>query len=187
MAARGGRVRPRRGRDLKGRCLTFAEREEIALARAGGESMRAIARRLGRSPSTISRELSRNTGRAGCYQATTAQAYVRASRPKPSKLVTNLQLRRKVEEDLRRRYSLEQIVGRLRREFPDDPEMRVSPETIYQSLYLQSRGALRRARRSERLRSLFKPFLDVFGRHDWHQVDRRIHPHEERLRDRRNL
>jgi transposase, IS30 family len=145
LRAEGG-VRPRRGRDLKGRCLTFAEREEIAVARAGGESMRAIARRLGRSPSTISRELSRNTGRAGCYRATTAhaQAYVRASRPKPSKLVTNLELRRKVEEDLRRRYSPEQIVGRLRRQFPDDPEMRVSPETIYQSLYVQSRGALRR-------------------------------------------
>ena len=57
-----GGVRPRRGRDLKGRCLTFSEREEIAVARAGGESMRSIARRLGRSPSTISRELSRNAG-----------------------------------------------------------------------------------------------------------------------------
>ena len=145
LRAEGG-VRPRRGRDLKGRCLTFAEREEIALGRAGGESMRAIARRLGRSPSTISRELGRNCDRGGGYRATTAhaQAYVRASRPKPAKLATNLKLRRKVEEDLRRRYSPEQIVGRLRRQFPDDPEMRVSPETIYQSLYVQSRGALRR-------------------------------------------
>ena len=145
LRAEGG-VRPRRGRDLKGRCLTFAEREEIALGRAGGESMRAIARRLGRSPSTISRELGRNGDRGGGYRATTAhaQAYVRASRPKPAKLATNLKLRRKVEEDLRRRYSPEQIVGRLRRQFPDDPEMRVSPETIYQSLYVQSRGALRR-------------------------------------------
>ena len=145
LRAEGG-VRPRRGRDLKGRCLTFSEREEIAVARAGGESMRSIARRLGRSPSTVSRELSRNADRAGCYRATTAHAlaYVRASRPKPSKLVTNVALRRKVEEDLRRRYSPEQIVGRLRRQFPDDPEMRVSTETIYQSLYVQSRGALRR-------------------------------------------
>jgi IS30 family transposase len=145
LAAAGG-VRPRRGRDLKGRCLTFSEREEIALARAGGESMRSIARRLGRSPSTISRELARNAGRADCYRATTAHAlaYERASRPKPAKLATNLPLRRKVEEDLLRRYSPEQIVGRLRRQFPEDPEMRVSPETIYQSLYVQSRGALRR-------------------------------------------
>jgi transposase, IS30 family len=121
LRAEGG-VRPRRGRDLKGRCLTFGEREEIALAGAGGESMRAIARRLGRSPSTISRELGRNCDRGGGYRATTAhaQAYVRASRPKPAKLVTNVELRRKVEEDLRRRYSPEQIVGRLRRQFPDD-------------------------------------------------------------------
>jgi IS30 family transposase len=139
-------IRPRRGRDLKGRCLTFAEREEIAVGRAGGESMRAIAGRLGRSPSTISRELARNTGRAGGYRATAAHvlAYQRAGRPKPAKLQTNLKLRRQVEEDLCRRYSPEQIVGRLRRLFPDDPEMRVSPETIYQSLYVQSRGALRR-------------------------------------------
>jgi IS30 family transposase len=145
LAAENG-IRPRRGRDLKGRCLTFREREEIALGRAGGESMRAIARRLGRSPSTISRELQRNAGRAGCYRATTAHAlaYERAGRPKPAKLAVNRQLRSKVEEDLRRRYSPEQIVGRLRRQFPDDPEMRVSAETIYQSLYVQSRGALRR-------------------------------------------
>ena len=63
LRAEGG-VRPRRGRDLKGRCLTFSEREEIAVGRAGGDSMRAIARRLGRSPSTISRELQRNAGGA---------------------------------------------------------------------------------------------------------------------------
>ena len=139
-------IRPRRGRDLKGRCLTFAEREEIAVGRAAGESMRAIAGRLGRSPSTISRELARNAGRAGGYRASAAHAlaYERAGRPKPAKLATNLKLRRQVEEDLCRRYSPEQIVGRLRRHFPDDPEMRVSPETIYQSLYVQSRGALRR-------------------------------------------
>ena len=145
LAAEGG-IRPRRGRDLKGRCLTFAEREEIAVARAGGESMRSIAGRLGRHPSTVSRELARNCDRAGAYRATTAhaRAYERASRPKPSKLHTNLKLRRQVEEDLRRRYSPEQIVGRLRRQFPDDPQMRVSAETIYQSLYVQARGALRR-------------------------------------------
>ncbi|HEY5342249.1 MAG TPA: IS30 family transposase [Solirubrobacteraceae bacterium] len=145
LRAEGG-VRPRRGRDLKGRCLTFSEREEIAVARAGGESMRSIARRLGRSPSTISRELQRNANAAGGYRATTAHAlaYERASRPKPAKLATNLVLREKVEQDLRRRYSPEQIVGRLRQDFPQNQEMWVSHETIYQSLYVQSRGALRR-------------------------------------------
>src|SRR5450755_4443817 len=146
LAAAGG-VRPRRGRDLKGRCLTFSEREEIALGRAGGQSIRLIAGRLGRSPSTVSRELRRNAGCSGqAYRATTANAlaYERAGRPKPAKLATNLELRRKVEDDLQRRYSPEQIVGRLRRELPDEPKMRVSTETIYQSLYVQSRGALRR-------------------------------------------
>jgi len=146
VAACGG-VRPRRGRALKGRCLSFAEREEIALGRARGETIRVIARRLGRSPSTISRELTRNADRCdGGYRATTAHAlaYERASRPKPAKLATNLALRELVQDDLRRRFSPEQIAGRLRRRFPDDPEMWVSTETIYQSLYVQSRGALRR-------------------------------------------
>jgi IS30 family transposase len=146
VLAEAGGVRPRRGRGLKGRCLTFAEREEIALGRAAGESMRSIADRLGRSPATISRELERNLDRQGRYRATAAHAlaYGRASRPKPAKLVTNLVLREKVEQDLEKKYSPEQITGRLRREFPDDPEMRVSPEAIYQSIYVQSRGALRR-------------------------------------------
>jgi IS30 family transposase len=142
-----GGVRPRRGRDLQGRCLMFGEREEIAVARAAGESVRSIAARLGRSPSTVSRELRRNVdGRGGAYRASTAHAlaYDRASRPKPAKLAVNLVLRRHVEQDLQKRYSPEQIAGRLRTEFPDQPEMRVSTETIYQSLYVQSRGALRR-------------------------------------------
>ena len=141
-----GGVRPRRGRDLKGRSLTYAEREQIALGRAAGESIRAIAARLGRSPSTVSRELRRNAGGNGAYRATVAHAlaYGRASRPKPAKLRTNLVLRKHVEHDLEKRYSPEQIAGRLRLAFPDDPEMWVSTETIYQSLYVQSRGALRR-------------------------------------------
>ena len=141
-----GGVRPRRGRGLLGRCLTFTEREEIAIARARGQGIRQIANSLGRSPSTISRELQRNVEGTKSYRATTAHAlaYQRASRPKPAKLATNLVLRAKVEKDLERKYSPEQITGRLRVQFPDDPEMHVSPETIYQSLYVQSRGVLRR-------------------------------------------
>jgi len=141
-----GGVRPRRGRGLLGRCLTFAEREEIAIAHARGQGVRQIAHSLGRSPSTISRELQRNVQGTKGYRATTAHAlaYERASRPKAAKLVTNLVLRAKVEKDLEKKYSPEQITGRLRVEFPDDLEMQVSPETIYQSLYVQSRGALRR-------------------------------------------
>lgn len=139
-------MRPRRGRDLAGCCLSFAEREEIALGRAAGETVRVIAARLGRSPATVSRELARNTDGQGRYRATTAHAlaYDRASRPKPAKLHTNLALRRLVEQDLATKYSPEQIAGRLRRQHPDDPGMWVSHETIYQALYVQSRGALRR-------------------------------------------
>ena len=145
VIANGG-VRPRRGRNLKGRCLTFAEREEIALGRASGASIRSIAARLGRSPATISRELWRNAEPGGVYRASNAHAaaWVRASRPKPAKLASNVVLRAMVEQDLEKKYSPEQIAGRLRVEFPDDPEMWVSHETIYQSLYVQSRGALRR-------------------------------------------
>ena len=122
------------------------EREEIALGRARGESVRCIARGLGRAPSTVSRELSRNADRRGDYRATSAHAlaWQRASRPKPAKLWVNQRLREIVEHLLERRYSPEQIAGRLRVQFPDDPEMWVSTETIYQSLYVTSRGALRR-------------------------------------------
>ena len=139
-------IRPRRGRGLKGRCLTFSEREEIALGRARGESVRCIARQLRRSPSTVSRELSRNGDRHGEYRATVAHAlaWQRAARPKPAKLWVNQRLREIVEDLLERRYSPEQIAGRLRVKFPADPEMWVSTETIYQSLYVTSRGALRR-------------------------------------------
>jgi hypothetical protein len=121
IVAAGG-VRPRRGRDLQGRYLSFSEREEIALGRAAGESVRCIARRLGRSPSTVSRELARSADRRGEYRATTAhaQAWERASRPKPAKLVVNGRLRELVQQDLQHKYSPEQIAGRLRLAFPDD-------------------------------------------------------------------
>jgi len=145
VIANGG-VRPRRGRDLKGRCLSFSEGEQTAVWRAAGASVRTIVARLGRSPSTVSRELRRNQEAGGGYRASSAQAiaYHRASRPKAAKLATNMALRAVVEQDLEKKYSPEQITGRLRLQFPGDPEMRVSPETIYQSQYVQSRGALRR-------------------------------------------
>jgi len=145
LAASGG-IRPRRGLNLKGRCLSLREREEIALARAADESIRSIAARLGRHPSTISRELSRNSGRDGRYRATAAHAsaYHRASRPKHGKLVSNPVLRQRVQQDLTKRYSPEQIVGRLRLEFPDDPNMHIAVETIYRSLYLPFCGGLHR-------------------------------------------
>ena len=135
------------GTQLEGRYLSFAEREEIALARAAGESIRGIARRLGRSPvDDFSRAAAATPQPPGRYRATSAHAaaWVRASRPKPAKLATNLVLREMVEQYLQKKYSPEQIAGRLRVKFPDDPEMWVSTETIYQSLYVQSRGALRR-------------------------------------------
>jgi transposase, IS30 family len=126
--------------------LTFAEREEIVLLRASGESIRAVARRLGRSPSTISRELRRNADHHGEYRPSRAHAlaWQRAARPKPAKLAVNLALRETVERDLARKYSPAQIAARLRMRFPTDPEMWVSTETIYQSLYVSSRGALKR-------------------------------------------
>ncbi len=100
-AAAAGGVRPRRGRALQGRYLSFAEREEIALARAGGESMRRIASRLGRSPSTISRELVRNHAQGGGYRASTAHALATGGPAgrRPAKLATNLALREHVERD----------------------------------------------------------------------------------------
>ena len=145
LAASGG-IRPRRGRNLKGRCLSFRDREEIAVARAAGESMRSIAARMGRHPSTISRELSRNSERSGRYRATSAHAlaYQRASRPKPGKLLTNPLMHQRVQQDLAKKYSPEQIVGRLRLEFPDDPSMHLAVETIYRALYLPSCGGLSR-------------------------------------------
>jgi IS30 family transposase len=133
------------------RRLSFAEREEIALLRAERLGVREIARRLGRDPGTISRELRRVPTNPGnkqrpVYRASTAQADAdqKAQRPKDAKLATNLALRREVQARLREKHSPEQIAGRLREDHPDDPEMWVSHETIYQALYVQGRGALKR-------------------------------------------
>jgi IS30 family transposase len=164
-----------------GRYLSFAEREEIALLCARGVGVREIARQLGRSPASISRELRRNAATRGGaleYRATTAQwhADMRARRPKPARLAVNPELRGYVQDRLSgavqrpdgitvggpqvkwigrrhgrrkerrwaRSWSPEQISNRLRLDFPDDQSMRVSHEAIYQSLYVQGRGALRR-------------------------------------------
>ena len=126
--------------------LSFAEREEIACLVAAGHSARSIARELGRAPSTITRELNRRRGPDGRYRASTAQAAADASarRPKPAKLAINERLRVEVQARLELHHSPEQIMRRLRQDFPDDPEMWVSHETIYQSLFVQGRGALRR-------------------------------------------
>src|SRR5204862_2361393 len=166
---------------LSGRYLSFAEREDIALLRGQGLAVRAIARTLGRSPSTISRELRRNAATRGGqldYRASVAQwkAELMARRPKTAKLAANLRLRAYVQERLsgqvRRRdgtvvgpetgpwkgrnkprrqdrrwataWSPEQIANRLKIDFPDDESMRVSHEAIYQALFVQGRGALKR-------------------------------------------
>jgi IS30 family transposase len=144
LSACGG-IRPRRSRRRSPRCLTMAEREEISRGIAGRESARQIARRLGRSHTTIMREVARCGGRRR-YRAHFAdeEAWRRARRPKPTKLERCPQLRRIVVERLARDHSPEQIAGWLRRHHPDNEAMRVSHETIYRSLYVQSRGALRR-------------------------------------------
>lgn len=166
---------------LSGYYLSFAEREEIAILRAQDVGVREIARRLGRAPSTISRELRRNAATRGGrleYRATTAQWHAdrRAERPKVAKLAADERLHRYVQERLagevtrpngtavpgpdvrwigrrhgRRKdrrwansWSPEQISNRLRVDFPDDGCMRISHEAIYQALYVQGRGALRR-------------------------------------------
>ena len=125
--------------------LSLREREEISRGLAAGESRRSIARRLDRSPSTIVREVARN-GDVRRYRACAADraALGRARRPKPAKLASCPWLRAVVEAKLELRWSPQQISGWLVEEFPDDPEMRVSHETIYLSLFVQSRGALRK-------------------------------------------
>jgi IS30 family transposase len=166
---------------LSGRYVSFIEREEIALLRARGYGVRTVARRLHRSPSTISRELRRNAATRGGsldYRASTAQWHAdrRARRPKRAKLAVNDALRLYVQDRLagavtrvdgthlagpdvrwigrrhgRRQdrrwaasWSPEQIAHRVQLDFPDDPSMRISHEAIYQALFVQGRGALRR-------------------------------------------
>jgi IS30 family transposase len=149
-----------------GRYLSLAEREEIFAGVERGDSIRLIAKQLGRAPSTVLRELRRNMWhqlyrgrfrlkknasgkrriRPWVYRPSLAQlrADATACRPKPAKLATNLPLRELVEAKLKKRLSPKQIAIQLRRQFPNDREMWVSHEAIYQSIYVQGRGALRR-------------------------------------------
>jgi len=131
--------------ELHPRFLTVTERELIADLRRQGESLRAIGRALGRPASTVKREIdARSAG--GVYQPHRAQRAWAAgrARPKQSKLARDGPLREHVAQKLRERWSPEQICNALAAEFPDDEGMRVSPETIYQAIYVQARGGLRR-------------------------------------------
>jgi IS30 family transposase len=125
--------------------LSLAEREEISRGLRAGDSRRAIAGRLGRAPSTVARDVAPNGGRSG-YRAWRAErrAIREARRPKVAKLARCPRLRAEVERRLAQRWSPQQIAHRLRLEHPAEPEMRVSHETIYRSLFVQARGALRR-------------------------------------------
>jgi transposase, IS30 family len=142
-----------------GRCLSLEEREAIFAGVVRGDSMRGIARALGRAPSTVHRELRRNMTqlyrgrlarrsrrRPWNYRPSVAQRRAErlASRPKVAKLAANQRLRDLVQRKLLERLSPEQVAGLLRRNFPDNRDMWVSAETIYQSIYVQGRGALRR-------------------------------------------
>ena len=125
--------------------LTPAEREEISRGLATGESLRAIARRLGRPASTVCREVNRNGGRRN-YRATKAdeRAWEKARRLKRCLLATNERLRDMVARKLREDWSPQQISGWLKREYPDEEVMHISHETIYRTLFVQARGALKR-------------------------------------------
>jgi len=140
--ARYGGVRPR-DRRRSPRTLSTVEREEISRGLAVGTSFAALGRRLSRATSTISREVARHGGRAR-YRAAVAdqRAWRRAARPKPCRLATHRPLQRVVARLLARAWSPQQIAGWLGRRYADNPQMQVSHETIYQTLFVQARGAL---------------------------------------------
>jgi IS30 family transposase len=143
LAVQGGIVRPPRRRAA--RALTSAEREQISRGLAADQSVREIARELHRPASTISREIARNGGRTH-YRAVAADAgaWRRAERPKPCRLALQPELCGIVAAKLRLEWSPEQIAGWLKREYAEDAHMHVSPETIYRTLYVQARGALKK-------------------------------------------
>ncbi len=144
ILSRTGGIRPPK-RTRSKRALSLAEREEISRGVVTGRSLRSIAASLGRVPSTVSREVNRNGGR-GCYRANQADqaAWGRAHRPKTCKLVENRALAGIVAKKLRGLWSPEQIAGWLKYAYPDDENFQVSHETIYRSLFIQARGALKK-------------------------------------------
>ncbi len=144
ILSRTGGIRPP-PRKRSRLALTMSEREEISRGVVAGHSIRSIAVSLGRAASTVSREINRNGGRE-CYRACNADqaAWDRAHRPQRCKLVENRALARIVAKKLKRLWSPEQIAGWLKRTYPDDENFQVSHETIYCSLFIQARGALKK-------------------------------------------
>ncbi|MEN8180812.1 MAG: IS30 family transposase, partial [Pseudomonadota bacterium] len=142
--AETGGIRPARRRRSR-RSLTLAEREEISRGVVSGHSIRSIATSLDRAPSTISREINRNGGQR-CYRANRADqsAWDRARRPKTCKLVENRALALTVAKKLQLEWSPEQVAGWLKHTYPDNGSYQVSHETIYRSLFIQARGALKK-------------------------------------------
>ncbi len=141
---RHGGIRPR-VRCRSSQALTLSDREEISRGIAARQSVRSIAVRMGRSPSTVSREISRNGG-YDSYRATEAdeRTWERSRRPKQCRLASCFQIRQLVEEKLTEGWSPEQIAGWLKRTYPEDESLHVSHETIYRSLFIQARGALKK-------------------------------------------
>ena len=144
VLSRTGGIRPPRRRRSR-LALTLAEREDISRGIIAEHSVRSIAASLGRSPSTVSREINRNGGRRR-YRANQAEptAWGRAHRPKSCKLVQNRALARVVASKLKKLWSPNQIAGWLKHRYPNDENFQVSPETIYRSLFIQARGALKK-------------------------------------------
>src|SRR3974390_621234 len=144
-----GGITPLRERSRSARVLSLAEREEISRGLAADASIRSIAKALGRAPSTVSREVRRHGGKyhpRDRYRARTAdwRAWKWARRPKLCVLALNRRLREQVAGKLQLDWSPEQISAWLKMQFPDDESMRVSPETIYRTLFVQARGALKK-------------------------------------------
>ncbi len=160
FAPTGGIRPPQRCRSR--RALTLPEREEISRGVVSDQSLRCIAATLGRAPSTVSREINRNGGRQR-YRANKADqaAWDRAHRPKTCKLAENPALARIVAEKLQLEWSPDQIAGWLKSTYPDDENYQVSHETVYKSLFVQARGALKK----ELLQHLRKPRAMRRSRH----------------------